>query len=163
MQDQLNVTKVRSLLLRLIFASVWFVAIYLVVEISIGAVVGVFGSTHGDNEEMAYAAAEVAIEAFFDRYLFAVLIGVFGFVFALSWYEILPGTNKLRAPESTIGRRWIAVPSWFRYLLAMLIVLIASGVWGAMSVLFYVPMAVTSLGVIVISLGVFIGLTRKDK
>jgi hypothetical protein len=146
-----------------VFAGVWFFAIYLIVTIALGAIVDVLGSGQAKTEEAAYAAARAASEAFLGRYIFIVLLCVLALVFGLSWYQILPGTNRLRGPDQTISRRWFASPSWFRYVLTLLIVVVAGGVWGFVSVFFGAPRIITALGVVIIAPAIFVVLNRDDK
>lgn len=162
-QDQHDGTKSRLLTLRLVLAAVWFVVIYLVVVMALGSIVALLGTGDAESEEVAYAAAQAASEAFFERYPFVVLLSVIVLVFGLSWYQILPGTNKCRSPNVTINRRWLASPSWFRYVVTVLIVVIAAGAWGFVSVLFGAPRIVTTLGAVLIAPAIFVALNRGDK
>lgn len=162
-KDRHEGTRSRHLALRLAFAAVWFVVFYVIVAMALGAIVGVLGTGQAENEDAAYAAAQAASEAFFERYMFIVLLSVLALVFGLFWYQILPGTNKLRGPNVTISRRWFASPSWLRYVLTVLIVVIAGGAWGFVSVLFGAPRIIKIIGVVLIAPAIFVALNRDDK
>lgn len=154
--------RTRSLAWRVVFAAVWFIAIYLIVAIVIGGIVGGLASGQAENADLAFATGRAASEEFFERYVLVVVLCVLGVVVALARYEILPGTNKWRDPDVSIRRRWFNAPAWLRYSLILPAAFLASGAWGFACSILGAPNIVTSLGVIVIAPTIVMGLARDS-
>jgi len=89
-------TSVRPLALRIIFGVLWFVPIYLVVQIAVGAIVGALASAGTTSYEEGFAAGQAASIAFFQRFGGLVLAFEVILTIVLSWFGILPGTAKYK-------------------------------------------------------------------
>ena len=156
-------SKTRHLSLRLMFAAVWFVVIYWIVSMAIGAIVGVFATGPAESEQAAYDAAYAASLDFSDRYGIIVLLSVFTLCVTLFWYELLPKTSTSKGADGTIRSRWFAAPKRVRTALDWLISLTAAFIVGFAMTLLGGHGVFTTITSMVIGAAIFDALNRNDK
>jgi len=87
---------VRPLALRILFGILWFVPIYLVIQIAIGGMIGAFAGAGATSYDEGFASGQAASIAFFQRFGGLVLAFEVILTLVLSWFGILPGTAKYK-------------------------------------------------------------------
>ena len=90
-----NVNQVpRHIGVRILCGVLWFVPIYLVLQMGVGAVVGAIAGAGTSNAQDGYAAGRAASVAFFQAYGLMFFLGEVALTVLLSVKGILPGTGK---------------------------------------------------------------------
>ena len=93
MNEEENQVK-RSKVIRVICGVLWFIPIYLVVQVTVGAVVGAMAGVGTGTYQAGYVAGHAASTAFFQKYGLVFLVGELGLTIWLGVVGILPGTGK---------------------------------------------------------------------
>ncbi|MCG3205988.1 MAG: hypothetical protein KCHDKBKB_02714 [Elusimicrobia bacterium] len=84
----------RSKVIRIICGILWFIPIYLVVQIIAGAIIGGIAGADTKSFETGYVAGHSASTNFFQKYGVFFLLGELALTLCLSVAGILPGTSK---------------------------------------------------------------------
>lgn len=84
----------RPLWLRSVFAVLWFVPLYFVSNILIGAVIGAIAGATTTSYDQGFAAGQAASQAFFQQWGLLVLALQIALTVLLSWRGWLPGTRR---------------------------------------------------------------------
>lgn len=97
MDDQVQSgTTQRSIFLRILFCALWFIPIWLVSQITIGAIVGGITGASATTYDAGYATGQAAAAEFFRQYGLLVFGLQIALTIALSWLGLLPGTAKFK-------------------------------------------------------------------
>jgi len=89
-------TTQRSIFLRILFCALWFIPIWLVSQIGIGAIVGGITGASAPTYEAGYSAGQAGATEFFHKYGLLVLGLQIALTIVLSWLGLLPGTAKFK-------------------------------------------------------------------
>ena len=84
----------RSKAVRIVCGVLWFIPIYLVVQFTVGAIVGGMAGVGTQSYDTGYSVGQVASVAFFQKYGLLFLLGEIALTVGLSVAGILPGTGK---------------------------------------------------------------------
>lgn len=94
--EEAGKTGERNIFLPLLISAAWFFAIYVVVRIVLGVIIGTFTGASTTDLAVAHVAGQSASEAFFARYWLLVVIGALSCTAALIWRGDLPGTTRFK-------------------------------------------------------------------
>jgi hypothetical protein len=84
----------RPKMLRALCGVLWFIPIYLAVQITVGAIVGGVAGAGTQTYDAGYVAGQAASVAFFQKYGVLFLLGEIALTVWLSVIGVLPGTGK---------------------------------------------------------------------
>lgn len=151
----------RHPVVRVAISLVWFVSCALVFLWILTIAGGLIAAGQAESEAAALEAIDAWQEDFLDQYFSTIILFTAALVFSLSWYQLLPGTNKFRGKNQPISGRWFAAPVWLRFMISLLLVFLCGTIWGFLAALLGASGSIISLGAVAIAAAMLIALNRN--